>query len=250
MTLMRFGFSILVTGCLLMAPLSGAPLGNLPLERAPSPAEKIRQELDKTIPIDIQEQPLHLAFEYLKEKAKINFVLDQNTMAQIGIDPEQVPVTLRSKDLKLRTALRNLLSPHNLSFAIIGDTVVITTDEQAMVRQLRQRVSVNVDQLEFVQVIKQLARETGTNLILDSRVTKEAQGKVSLQLDEVPLQTAVLLLAEMASLKPVRVGNVLFITTKVNAKELREDPEVSGPHQPIDPNSPQVMPVPPGINGR
>jgi hypothetical protein len=33
------------------------------------------------------------------------------------------------------------------------------------------------------------------------------------------------LMADMTGLKPLRVGNVLFVTTKENAIEMRDDPE-------------------------
>ncbi len=56
---------------------------------------------------------------------------------------------------------------------------------------------------------------------------------MTLHLEDVPLETAVRLLSEMAGLKPVRVGNVLFVTSKDNAAELRQDPDLSQPPQPL-----------------
>ena len=44
---------------------------------------------------------------------------------------------------------------------------------------------------------------------------------MSLQLEDVPLETTVRLLVEMAGLKPVRVGNALFVTKKEVAAEMR-----------------------------
>ena len=49
----------------------------------------------------------------------------------------------------------------------------------------------------------------------------------------MPLETAVRLLAKMANLKPVRVGNVLFITGKETATEMRNDPDLAQPPQPL-----------------
>src|SRR5206468_617092 len=106
----------------------------------------------------------------------------------------------------------------------IGDTVIVTTEDMAMLRQVRQRVNLDLTKVELAAALKQLARETATNLILDSRTEKEAKQPVSIQLEDVPLETAVRLMAEMAGLKPVRVGNVLFVTKKETANELRADP--------------------------
>src|SRR5205807_641258 len=41
--------------------------------------------------------------------------------------------------------------------------------------------------------------------------------------------TAVRLVSEMAALKVVRIGNVLFITNKATAQEMRQDPDLAGP---------------------
>jgi type II secretory pathway component HofQ len=96
---------------------------------------------------------------------------------------------------------------------------------------MRQRVSVDLEKTPFADALKQISRQTGANLILDTRVEKDAAAKVSLQMEDVPLETAVRLLAEMAGLKPVRVGNVLFVTGKANANEMRNDPDVAQPNQ-------------------
>jgi hypothetical protein len=207
-----------------------------------TPAEKIKKQLDKTLPtLEITDQPLKLAIAQLKEQTKINFVADQMVIAQMGIDMESTPVTVKLKDVKLKTALRTIFGQYNLSYAIVGETVVITTDEMAMYRQMRQRVNVDYDQTKFASALKQLSRETATNLIIDSRAMKEAQNPISLQLEDVPLETAVRLMAETAGLKPVRVGNVLYVTSKANANELRADPDLAPVPTPRQPGAEEVI---------
>jgi hypothetical protein len=198
-----------------------------------SPVEKLRKELDKPITLKITKQSLSAAVEMLHKQTKINFVLDGPVIQQLGFSPDQPPspVDVDLKDVKVRTALRSILSPYNLSFAAIGDTVVITSDEMAMFRQMRQRVSVDLEKTPFADALKQISHQTGANLILDTRVEKDAAAKISLQMEDVPLETAVRLLAEMAGLKPVRVGNVLFVTGKANANEMRNDPDIAQPNQ-------------------
>jgi hypothetical protein len=195
--------------------------------------EKLRKDLDKPVTLNIAKQSLSAAVEMLHKQTKINFVLDVPVIQQLGIAPDQPPspVDVDLKDVKVRTALRSILSPYNLSFAPIGDTVVITSDEMAMFRQMRQRVSVDLDKTPFADALKQISRQTGANLILDTRVEKDGAAKVSLQMEDVPLETAVRLLAEMAGLKPVKVGNVLFVTGKANANEMRNDPDIAQPNQ-------------------
>jgi hypothetical protein len=219
--------------------LAAAPVG--PDKGKSNGPDKIRKELDQTINLDINEQPLNLALNQIREQTKLNFFIDKFTMAQMGIDPEQTPVTAKFKDVKVRSALRTILAPYNLSYAILGDTVLITSDDMAMFRQMRQRVNIDFEEVEFATALKQLSRETATNLIVDKRAIKEAKETVTLQMEDVPLETAVRLMAEMIGLKPVRVGNTLFVTTKANANEMRADPDLAPPPQPGRPGMEQIM---------
>src|SRR5207247_440436 len=98
-------------------------------------------------------------------------------------------------------------------------SVLVTTEEMADARQMGQLVSVNLDKVELAAALKQIARDTAVNIALDPRAEKEATAKVSLQAEDVPLETAVRLMAEMAGLKPVRAGNALFVTKKDVAAE-------------------------------
>lgn len=242
----------------LSAAVSAAPVSSEAKPKAVAPAEKIRLALDKTITVEIDGQPLHLALNQLKEQSGVNFVLDRFTIQQLGMDPEQIQVNFKAKDVKLRSAVRSVLGQYNLSFAIVGDSVVVTTDEMAMYRQMRQRVNTDYENVEFAAAIKQLARDTATNLIVDARSLKEATGTISLQLEDVPLETAVRLMSEMVGLKPVRVGNVMFICSKAAAADLKTDTDLVPPPGPnrgaplmegIVPVNPPTLPLiapPPG----
>jgi hypothetical protein len=232
-----------LTLALTPAALLAAPVAPDNKDKTASPAEKIKKQLDQNISLEITEQPLTLALNQIREQTKINFVIDKWTIQQMGLDPEQMPVNVKLKDVKVRTALRSVLSPYNLGYAIIGDTVLISTDDMAMHRQMKQRVSVELEKVDLAAALKQLSRETATNLMLDTRVGKEAKTEVSLQMEDVPLETAVRLVSEMAGLKPVKVGNVLFVTTKTLANEMRNDPDL------VQPGNPGVMPGMPGGPG-
>jgi hypothetical protein len=175
---------------------------------------------------------LDLAIGQLGEQTKINFVIDRLTIQQQGIDLQGSPVTLKLQGVKLRTALRSMLGQYNLSYAIVGEAIHITSEDMAMFKQMKQRVSVDLDREQMGKALARLAKETATNLLVDARVLKDSQTPVTLQLDDVPLETAVRLMAEMAGLKPVRVGNVLFVTSKTNAIEMRADTDLVAPPAP------------------
>ena len=191
-------------------------------KKAESPAEKINKALDQVGDFSLENTTLEQAINRIAEHGKFNVVIDRFTITnQYGIDPNGAQVNLKLAGVKTRTALRSVLSQYNLGYAILGDTLLITNEDIAVQRQLKQRVSVDLDKTPAAQALKQLSKETGTNLLVDSRVGKESQTGVTLQIDDVPLDTAVRLIAEMSGLKAVRVGNVMFITTKATAQELR-----------------------------
>src|SRR4051794_32575276 len=99
---------------LLTSPVLAAPVSAETKGKPNATADKIRKDLDQTITLDVTDQPLHLAVNMLREQAKLNLVLDRLTIQQMGMDPDQVPVNLKLKDVKVRSALRTLLTPLNL----------------------------------------------------------------------------------------------------------------------------------------
>ena len=227
------------------ALLSAAPAAPDKDDKTVNPLDKLHKDLDKTVTFKIDKQPLSVAIDMLRENGKINIVVDNLTIQQqLGFLPDQPPVPVEGdfKNARVRTVLRSILAPYGLSYAAIGDTIVVTTEDMAMLRQMRQRVNVDLSTVELTSALRQLAKDTATNVILDSRAEKEAAAKVSLQLEDVPLETAVRLLSEMAGLKPVRVGNVLFVTKKETANELRADPDLVQPGQPGQPVPPGTFP--------
>jgi hypothetical protein len=224
-------------------------------------AERIKRALDKVMDIDIENQSLQLALNQLKEQTKINFVLDRQTAAMMGVDTDNTPVNLKASKKKLRVHLRGLLTPYNLSFGIVGDTVLISTEDMIVHRQLKQRVDLDFEKVPLSTALKQLARDSGVNLLVDGRSQKDGQTPVTLQVEDIGLDAAVRLLAEMAGLKPVRVGNVLFVTTKQSAQEMRGEPDLApNPMPRVSPDgaqfilnglgglvAPPAVPVPAGV---
>jgi hypothetical protein len=143
-----------------------------------------------------------------------------------------------------------MLSPYNLSYVILEDTVLITTDEMGLYRQMRQRVNVEVKEQPLNAALKDLARRSALNLIIDPRVAKDAQTPVTLEVEDATLETAVRLLAELGNLKSVRMGNVLFITNESRAEKIRKEDMQTNPLNPTDPRyGPDVPRVAPGAAG-
>jgi hypothetical protein len=188
-----------------------------------------RKALDEIGDLNYQSRSLADVINDIKSKTKVPVVLD-NMVFQLGLDPTQPVVTLNLKQVKLRDGLKSALAPYNLKFGLTAEGVFISTEDGVVTRQLRQRVSVDCDGTAFAAAARQLALDTGANIVVDPRLGEKAKKAVTLKLDDVPLETAVRLLAEVADLRAVRSSNVLFVTSidKVKERGLIDD----GPTQP------------------
>jgi hypothetical protein len=212
-------------------------------------AEKIRKALDQVKDLEIDNKPLDEAVNQLREQTGVNFVIDRANVppghfAGAGLDAFPLnyagqQVRILAHGTPLRVALRKALRQNNLAFAVVGDEVLITTPEKAIERVVRQPTSVSVNGQPLAKALDQLAAATGANIVFDPKAAnKEGQTTVSLRLDEVPLETAVELLADGAGLKTVRRDNVLFVTTEAKADKMRKDAPPPFPSNPTSPTWP------------
>ena len=216
---------LLLVALMVTATLIAAAPGSKGSAKAdPTAAEAIRKALDTSGNFDFSGVNLPGVLNTIAEQYKINIVLDRTVLQQMGFEPESMVVELKMKEGKLRNALRAMAGQYNLTFAIVGDALVITTEELAVYRQLKQRISVDYDAVPLNKAIKELSTRYGVNVVIDPRTarTKSADNPVTLQVDDVPFEAAVRLLCEMADLKPARMGNVIFVTTEARADKLRD----------------------------
>jgi type II secretory pathway component GspD/PulD (secretin) len=216
-----------------------------------TPAEKLRAALDRPHEVEIANRPLPEAVRLLSEQTGLTFVLDPSVTAEIeqkaalavpsalpanfvgppapgapapGVSPTAPPVLeMYAADAPLRTALRKALEPLALSAVVIGDRVVIARPAVALQRQLGQPVTVDLDKRELGDVLRDLRRQTGANVLLDPKAAKEARTPLTLRLVETPLESAVAVLADAAGLRSVRLGNVLYVTSDSRAEVLRAE---------------------------
>jgi type II secretory pathway component GspD/PulD (secretin) len=216
----------LTLALLLAVPLWAVPK---PEEQAKSEsaAEKCRKALEQPQSVNFEGLTLTAAIDSLRDQTKLNFILDRATIALMEISPDDTPVTLKVANVKLRTILKSLLSQYKLAYVVEQEIILITSEQVAIDRQVHQRVSVDFDKLPLDKALKQLGKETGTNLVLDPRQAAKVKDEITLKLDDVPLETTVRLMAEMAGLRSVRQSNVLFVTTKEVAAELRKEEEAA-----------------------
>jgi type II secretory pathway component GspD/PulD (secretin) len=221
--------------------LAAAPAPDLPAKE--TAAERIKKALDQPVTLNHEGSSLDTILNDIRKQTKLPIVVDGFLIQNFGVSTDQVPASIKVEGVKARAALRTVLGRYQLDFAVVGDNLLISTESMLIQRQLKQRLPVDVSETPLAAALKQLGRDSGVNLLVDKRVAKEAQTPVSLQVDEAPLDAAIRLLVNQAGLKAVRLGNVIFVTSKANAAELQSDPPLAPAGVGEDfPVLPEIMP--------
>ena len=227
---MRFKLlALLMVWALSHATVFGEP-GDQPV-RELSPAEKIRKALEQPLTIDHTSTSLPELVQRLKEKSRLNFILDRLALQRTGLlalyenNPNAAPLVNLKGDRysKLGITVQRMLNHYGLTYVVMQDCVLITTEELGLLRQMRQHVSVNLANATLSAALKDLARVNALNLVMDPRLSREADAKITLHLDDATLESTIRLMAEVGNLKAVRMGNVIFVTEPGRAEKLRSE---------------------------
>lgn len=94
----------------------------------PEGNEKISQALDKKLTVGFRELQLDAAIAELSEQTGLEMHIDRRALEEIGLTPD-MPVTLRTKSVSLRSALRLMLRELDLTYHINNEVLEITTLE-------------------------------------------------------------------------------------------------------------------------
>ncbi len=213
----------------------------------PAPAaekvEDLHTRLTQRVSFPGWEDPKITLQEGLDHLAKLyNLTFDVNEKA---FKHEQVlevlktevasPVPLPAMKVRLDTLLRKVLARipavSGATFLLRPDCIEITTGDF-----LRREVWGTADEGPFLPVVhlaldrrpldealRELAEQSEYNVVLDTSTAEKGKTSVSARMYNVPLDTAVRLLAGMAGLRLVQVDNVLYVTTKEGAEALDKD---------------------------
>jgi uncharacterized membrane protein YgcG len=92
--------------------------------------EKIRRSLDKPTNVEWQDLALEDCITYLHEFHQINILLDRRKLTDEGIALDQ-PITLRLQGVSLRSVMKLLLEPVQLTYVIENEVMKITTSASA-----------------------------------------------------------------------------------------------------------------------
>ncbi|MFO0946563.1 MAG: hypothetical protein U1D30_11530 [Planctomycetota bacterium] len=96
-----------------------------------SPAEEeVREALTRPITFEFQETPLSDVINYLRDYTRVNVIPDLAAMEQVGVSLD-TPVTLRLERVTLKSALRLLLRPLEMTYMVQDGVLQLTTTEVA-----------------------------------------------------------------------------------------------------------------------
>jgi hypothetical protein len=235
----NLSWSVVVMGLLLALDASPARAA------VPKRAVELRDALSQTIRFAGIEDPkatLQDVLDQMVKKANAPLAFDLNEKAfQTPELPDvgKVEVTangpLPAMDASLSAVLKKVLSripvESGATYVIRSDFIEITTN--AAVRKefyapharkpLYPLVIGSFDNKPLDEALKELAKQTSENVILDPRTGKEGKAAVSGDFMNVPLDDAVFLLADMANLAVVRLNlTTFYVTSPRNAQAIEK----------------------------
>jgi RNA polymerase sigma factor (sigma-70 family) len=191
---------------------------------------------------DDPKMTLQDALEYLEKTYELTFDVSESAFRAAGYTDKSVlqePIAaqpiLKMRSVSLATVLRKVLSHittpvgQEATYLIRPDQILITTQEKARKEAFRDQIrdvpliSLIWDKQPLGEAIVKLATSEGLNLVIDPRVDEQAKTPVSATLLNVPADTAIRVLADMADLQPAFLDNVIYLTSKENAKRLEQE---------------------------
>jgi len=92
--------------------------------------EKIRRSLDKPTNVEFLDLALEDCINYLRDYHQINIWMDKQTLTDEGVALDQ-PITLKLAGVSLRSVLKLLLEPVQLTYVIENEVMKITTSTKA-----------------------------------------------------------------------------------------------------------------------
>jgi hypothetical protein len=199
-------------------------------------------------------KPLNEALKELSDTTGFNVVLDVRVA-----DKAKVPVSANFRNLPLDTAVRVLADMAELRTSLNDNVVYVTTEARAVRLRpasdneqaaalvtglpnvanlafprnalwpglpgpLTQTKKVSLDKKPLTEALQELLDGTGLKLVLDTpRAGDKVKAPVTANLEGVTIETSIRLLCDLADLKPVFMENVVYLTTKENARALQAE---------------------------
>jgi hypothetical protein len=240
----RSGAVLLLVAVVGLLPLSAARAESPTSEQARRAAE-VRKKLAATNAfgsIDDPEVKLEDALQLLLGRNGLAYEVNEQAFKDEMVDNvldraigKAIPkMTNVSLETVLRRMLARIPSSSGTTFVVRGGVVEITTRRYASPSQwgvgagesgtvFPPETSIAFEKRPLQEALQEIADATGVNVVLDARAGDKGKTPVTATMRGVGVDTAVQLLANMADLTILPVENVLYVTTRENAKVLRAE---------------------------
>ncbi len=214
-----------------------------------------RAQLDKPLGHDAPATNLGDALDLIEDRFGLPFEVNEKAFLQEGINNiRETDLSQRSlprmTNLSVATSLRLLLDriPVPAVALIRKETVEITTVNFVRAelgipegRPLLPLVWEEMDGVPLGRALLQLGKASGLNVVLDPRALGEdlANLKITAHFANVPVDSAVRILANMADLQAVQLDNVFYVTTPKRAAQLLAEQKKPAEDEPPVPQTPK-----------
>lgn len=224
------GLSGVLLACLLTgaspAVLSPAETGNHAI-----PAKGMRAKLSRPISLEKgfpESTSLREVVEFISDRYDVLILVNEARFQEVnGEAVNEARVKLpRMMNTELGTILQLVLAQIHAGYLLHSNYVEMVPLVCAYPKAWKQRrdlapvVLADLTGRPLEEALRELADTSGINVVLDARAGGKAKTIVTASLNNVPIDTAVLILADMVDLRPVALDNVLYVTSKENAEQL------------------------------
>ena len=235
--------------------LQGVAAPNAEGKENPMDAYVLAERLQERVTFkDLENAALREVLEFLNDQYQLNILVESNfdnaggAMARTEKDQDRRAVNLKVKlaeptvldsqitlkkvrNLRLTTVLNMICHQINATYLIYSDhisLVPISTATELIRGQdqdgnLPQKlmlplVTMKIQGKALAQVLSDLSDRTDTSILLAPQAAEKAKATITAKLQNIPLDTAIEMLAEMGELKMVQKGNSYLVTTSEKAK--------------------------------
>lgn len=200
-------------------------------------ADKLKSAIDYP-GLDDPKATLNDALDHLAKRYGLKFDINKRAfeidqlkdVARTPIAEEPIPPMKTTLATVLHRILVRVPASSGATYLIRRDLIEITTEKAVRSemgipahRPLLPLVCETLGNSPIDAALRKLADETGYSIVIDPRIADKLRTPATAAFNNLPLDTAVRLLANLAGQSAVRLDSVLFVTTADNAKSLREE---------------------------
>jgi len=188
-------------------------------------AREYREKLDQPVTIEFEQgTPLREALNHISERYGLTILIDVEAFKTDNNEPdiENKPIKLpRLNGIRLRTVLRAIFQQIQVDFYRPGDLLIVVPRKRIEAGAiLRQPVDVAFEKRPLAEALRELSDMTGVSIILDAQKQQDPTIQLTADFENVPMEAAARVLADMAGLKSIAMENMIYITAPGNADNL------------------------------